>query len=535
MADAFSKTNASLEDLPKLKADLEEARQLLSRLEDRKGQTDADRYERLHERYEEQIDQLEPTVERLVEAGKTRKMELEDRLAHQKDKARDARKELEEIESLYEEGAMGEDAYREDQRRHKRQEKEAEAKVPKIERELDEVEFYLTKTGDVSYQKEWLRGKLGAVSGEVPRQVDEAVNQTRRLWEDFQMRLQRMGFKGQGWLLSSKFLWKGVGAAVLIGMLYWTLGGVFGGPQAAIFGGDSARTGVYEGPGPKAPVEAKWRFETGDEVQSSPAVLEGTVYVGSEDSYVYAIDAETGQEEWRFETGSNIFCSPAVVGETVYIGSTDNHLYAINAETGREKWRFEVGNGGVRSSPVVAGGTVYVGSTNNYVEDNYVYAIDAETGQEEWRFETGDGVRSSPAVAEGIVYVGSYDKNIYAIDAETGQQEWRFETEGEVYSAPAVVKGTVYTGSDDNRVYAIDAETGEEEWRFETGAGVGYTAVTGGTVYVGSSDNNVYAIDAGTGQEEWRFEIGDIVTSSPAVVGGTVYVGSQDGYLYALH
>jgi chromosome segregation ATPase len=75
---------------------------------------------------------------------------MEDRLAHQQDKAREAKGELEEIEALYEEGAMGEEAYREDRRRLRRHKKEAESKVSEIEREIDEVEFYLTETGEVS-------------------------------------------------------------------------------------------------------------------------------------------------------------------------------------------------------------------------------------------------------------------------------------------------------------------------------------------------------------------------------------------------
>jgi outer membrane protein assembly factor BamB len=57
-----------------------------------------------------------------------------------------------------------------------------------------------------------------------------------------------------------------------------------------MFGGGPARTGIYEGPGPEAPVEAKWRFQTGYGMFSSPAVVGGTVYVGSRDNHVYALE-----------------------------------------------------------------------------------------------------------------------------------------------------------------------------------------------------------------------------------------------------
>jgi len=62
------------------------------------------------------------------------------------------------------------------------------------------------------------------------------------------------------------------------------------GTETPMFGGGPARTGIHEGPGPEAPVEAKWRFETDGRVESSPAVVGGTVYVGSGDDHVYALE-----------------------------------------------------------------------------------------------------------------------------------------------------------------------------------------------------------------------------------------------------
>ena len=55
-----------------------------------------------------------------------------------------------------------------------------------------------------------------------------------------------------------------------------------------------------------------WRFETSGEVYSSPVVVEGVVYVGSVDDYVYALDAATGEMIWRFETDGIVHSSPAV-------------------------------------------------------------------------------------------------------------------------------------------------------------------------------------------------------------------------------
>ncbi len=117
---------------------------------------------------------------------------------------------------------------------------------------------------------------------------------------------------------------------------------------------------------------------------------------------------------------------------TVYVGSEDHNLYALDTRTGHLRWRFPTG-GGVVSSPAVAAGVVYVGS-----HDENVYALDARTGRERWHFPTGDYVDSSPAVAAGVVYVGSDDHNLYALDARTGHLRWRFQTGDAVHSSPTI-------------------------------------------------------------------------------------------------
>jgi hypothetical protein len=114
----------------------------------------------------------------------------------------------------------------------------------------------------------------------------------------------------------------------------------------------------------------KWKFETGGLVISSPAIgSDGTVYVGSNDSYLYAINPD-GTLKWKFETEGSVESSPAIGSDgTVYVGSRDTHLYAINPD-GTLKWKFETEDY-VTSSPAIGDdGTVYVGS-----DDGYLYAI----------------------------------------------------------------------------------------------------------------------------------------------------------------
>jgi serine/threonine protein kinase len=176
---------------------------------------------------------------------------------------------------------------------------------------------------------------------------------------------------------------------------------------------------------PEPPVVVKktdtpiWEFETGGGVASSPAIgSDGTVYVGSVDKKLYAINGKSGVKLWEFETGDGVFSSPAIGSDgTVYVGSgyADTSLYAINGKSGVKLWEFETGDD-VYSSPAIGSdGTVYVGSN-----DNMLYAINGKSGVKLWAFKTGGAVRSSPAIgSDGTVYVGSFDGKLYAIKTES--------------------------------------------------------------------------------------------------------------------
>jgi outer membrane protein assembly factor BamB len=264
-------------------------------------------------------------------------------------------------------------------------------------------------------------------------------------------------------------------------------------------------------------------------VYSSPAIANGTLYIGSDDQNVYALNATNGAFDWKYTTGNAVQSSPAVANGVVYIGSEDGNVYALNAATGAVDWTFATGNS-IQSSPQVSGGLVYIGS-----EDDNVYALNATTGALVWKYTTGDIVDSSPAVANGIVYVGSADGHLYALTATTGALDWSATISGLGRSSPTVVGGRIYISSGDTNIYAVNATTGAIVWHYDTGQpNVSTPAVANGLVFVGSGEGDVYALDAATGATQWAFWAGGEVISSPAVADGVVYVGSYNDCLYAL-
>ena len=67
-------------------------------------------------------------------------------------------------------------------------------------------------------------------------------------------------------------------------------------------------------------------------MDSSPTVVNGLVYIGSDDYNVYALDANTGSKIWSFGTGYYVADCPAVDSGVVYVGSQDDNVYALNAK-----------------------------------------------------------------------------------------------------------------------------------------------------------------------------------------------------------
>ena len=279
-----------------------------------------------------------------------------------------------------------------------------------------------------------------------------------------------------------------------------------------------------------------WSFDTGGEVASSPAVVGGTLYIGSADKKVYALNATTGVKIWSYATLGEVRSSPTVVGGVVYVGSNDDKLYALNASTGTKIWSAATTGDIATSSPLVVGGTVFIGS-----RDGFFYAFNTSNGSLKWQVNTWS-VWQSAAYANGSVFVGSDASKLYSLDPSTGATNWSATLGGRVRCTPSVSNGVVYVGADDYRVYAYDAVTGGFKWKSQVFPDLGIVrsspAVYNNTVYIDTGQtspmgSSLYALDATTGATKWSTSMGDYATASPAVANGVVYTGSFDHQLYA--
>ena len=280
----------------------------------------------------------------------------------------------------------------------------------------------------------------------------------------------------------------------------------------------------------------KWSYTTSGVIASSPAIgADGMIYVWSADGNVYAISPK-GTMKWKYKSGGG-GSSPAIGADgTIYVG-----LYALTP-TGTVKWSYTISDDvGVMSSPAIgADGTIYVGCIAGSMAEGhigYLYAI-SPNGALKWSYTTGDWVVSIPAVStDGTIYFGSLDGNFYAINPD-GTLKWSYTTKWPIWSSPSIAKdGTIYFGADNGKVYALKP-TGRLKWSYSAGSYVKSSPAISadGTIYVGSGNGELYAINP-NGKLKWSYRTGWLIEdSSPAIgVDGTIYVGSLDGKLYAIH
>ena len=288
----------------------------------------------------------------------------------------------------------------------------------------------------------------------------------------------------------------------------------------------------------------KWApLSLGGPIDSSPALAsDGTIYVGSADKNLYAVNPN-GTVKWTRSLGGNVQSSPAVGPDgAIYVGSGDKNLYAVNPD-GSVRWAFPT-NGRVFSSPAVSadGGTVYVGS-----DDKNLYAVTVATGASAWAapFAATDRIPSCPAIApDGTIYVGSWDKNLYAVNPD-GSRKWSLAAAGRINTCPAIATGgTVYiasfgAGSAPATLYAVNPTTGLANWSFPLGGLYVYSSpavAPDGTIYIGAeSDGGKLLAVKPDGTKKWECLLDGLPRSSPLVGSdGVVYIGTNAGTVYAV-
>ena len=291
----------------------------------------------------------------------------------------------------------------------------------------------------------------------------------------------------------------------------------------------------------------EWKHQTSGVVYASPVISDGVVYIGSTDSVFYAIEAGSGKEKWRYHSGNTIQSSAAVYNHLIYFES-GNRLFALTAR-GKLKWERDLCDGVVNnqmdpwdfyhSSPYIHDGILYIGT-----EQGILLGIDAKSGEQVLRCQTisEQAIRTTPVVSGGLVIYGDWGGVMYANDISTGALAWKYDTKQEgTYPWPnsiltkLVVEGeSVYFAGKSNRLYSLDVRTGKKLWHYSSPTDqwlIGGPVVSDGVVYLGSSDQHLFhAIDASDGALLWTVELDCRIWGRAIVRGKKIYAASNSLY-----
>ena len=230
-------------------------------------------------------------------------------------------------------------------------------------------------------------------------------------------------------------------------------------------------------------LEIRWIFQkrAPDKFETTPLVADGVMYLTDPPSRLAAIDPVSGREFWGYHhplpSGIRFCCGrvnrgAAILGNTLYWGTLDAKLLAVDAKTGLKQWEttvvedYESGYS-LTVAPLIVNGKVIVGTAGGeYGIRGFLAAYDARTGEQVWKFHTipgpgepGHETWENDAWKTGggsIWLTGSYDPDLNLTYWGVGNPspDWN----------PDVRPGdNLYTDS----VIALDADSGELRWHFQ--------------------------------------------------------------------
>jgi eukaryotic-like serine/threonine-protein kinase len=287
-----------------------------------------------------------------------------------------------------------------------------------------------------------------------------------------------------------------------------------------------------------------WKFTTGAAIYSSPVISDNSIYFGSSDRNLYAVEKITGKLIWKFSTGGQVNSSPAIHDNKVICSSTDGNIYSIDKKSGRLLWSF-ITKGEQRydlwdyylSSPVIHDSIVYAGSG-----DSTIYAIKLGSGKMLWSYKTKGVVHASPVLKNDTLFIGSYDGYFYALGAKTGKLIWKFKTigdasfpKGEVQNGALVHDNTVVFGSRDYNIYALDTKTGTGKWNMkERGSWIiAMPYFYNDNIYLGTSDTHrFYCMSLKSGKIKWTLPLNMRVYGTASMVDSNIVFGCFNGKVY---
>lgn len=290
--------------------------------------------------------------------------------------------------------------------------------------------------------------------------------------------------------------------------------------------------------------EGWFDFAEGLELSAGPTVAAGYVAIGTSNSEVVLLDADTGEVVWIKNVSSAVLASPALTANQVVVRTVDGKLTALSVVDGSQLWVYEqeVPSLSLRGNaqPIIADGIVYAGFDNGHLA-----ALDVQSGRVLWEqaVATPSGrtelqrmvdLDGKLVLRDGIIYAAAYHGNVVAFDARTGRPLWNKEQSS--YQGVAADWQAVYLSDENSVIWAYDIASGSTLWQTDivqfrwVSAPVRYDDA----VVVGDFEGYVHFLSTDTGLLLARTDTdGSAIINAPIVVNNLLIVQTEEGGLFA--
>lgn len=347
---------------------------------------------------------------------------------------------------------------------------------------------------------------------------------------------------------------------------------VFAQSPWSIFRGNQQLTGFSNTELPAQP-KLLFSFQTDDDIKSSPVVAENTIFCGSSDGKLYAIDF-SGNLKWKFDAGNVIEAPPLYLNGSVIVGSMDGWFFRLDAKTGKQIWKYKTDNQIVGSANWVKSGNTYKLAVGSY--DYNLHGVGFEKGDSLWQYESDNFINGAPAIYKNNAVFGGCDGFIHVVNMDTGKALKKIHLDTYVASSPVVEGDFLYVGDYEGRFFAVNLAEGVIKWTYDNPDKnlpfIASPSLGGNFIVIGNEDRDLYCIrktdgslawkvrlsnrinassvvcknkvvsatmdgmvflnDLITGKEIWNYELGSPIVGSPAVYGNKLIIGASDGRIY---
>lgn len=348
--------------------------------------------------------------------------------------------------------------------------------------------------------------------------------------------------------------------AVLFAVLAWTQ-----------FRVDATNNAVLPGT-----LSTTWKVVTGGPISASPAYVDGILYVGNNNGYLYAIEAATGRTLWVRHVNNPIMTAPLVYDDVVivgegneqsvggtptlplFVGTGESAMLGFDRRTGVLRWRTAMSGSAMPTGAIIDGAFVHHNGAG------WVASFDPATGVRKYSKFLHSVASMSAVLPIGngtFITNGVMDNAVFAVRASDGKMLWKTlmpAVGSGIGDCPPVSDGknvycnymmpvppdqyTIATRPATQHMYALDVATGAKRWDINLESGVlaprneaSIPLLAQNTLFFGNAVAPwMHALDPASGRLLWRSVTRAPVKGGLVYADGAVYFGDLKGYLWAL-